>query len=745
MAYKDASMKRFKYYKQHDAADCGPTCLRMVARYYGKDINISKLRSLAGINKTGVSLLGISNAAESIGFKTVGAKVEIDYLLEESTSPSILYWMNNHFVVFIKTTNNGKSILIADPNAGMITIDKTTFSESWLVEENKGIALFLEPTSDFYNLTIEQPRKVWSYIASYASKHRAYFIQLLLGLAIGSVAQVLFPFFTQSIADRAINAKDVGFLQIIIIAQTVLFITRTAVDFIRSRILLFISTNINISLLSGFWSKLMKLPISYFDTKQTGDIFQRLSDHSKIEQILTGASLSVLFSVISFFIFSVSLFNYNSTVFYVAIFGSILNVIWVSGFLKYRKELNYKQFSASSTNSSTVMQLINGMQEIKMHNAENYFRWNWEKVQSKIYHLRFKSLSLSQIQQSGTLFINESKNIFITFWVALLVIDNKLTFGGMLAIQYIIGQLTSPFEYINTLLQSFQDAKISIDRLSEIHEIPDEESSHNSIATLPENKTITIRNLSYSYDKINPCYVLDDVSLIIPENKTTAIVGMSGSGKTTLLKLLLKFYEDYTGDIRIGNSNPSDLVCGSETIYNLKGISPGYWRGKCGIVMQEGYIFNDTIEKNIAVGQDVVDAVRLQYACMIANIEDYINSLPLGFNTKIGSEGNGLSQGQKQRILIARVAYKNPEYIFFDEATNSLDANNEKTILKNLQTFFINKTVVVVAHRLSTVKNADNIIVLHNGKIVETGNHNTLVSRSGYYYNLVKNQLELEK
>ncbi|MFN4246306.1 MAG: peptidase domain-containing ABC transporter [Flavipsychrobacter sp.] len=738
-------MKRFKYYKQHDAADCGPTCLRMVARYYGKDINISKLRSLAGINKTGVSLLGISNAAESIGFKTVGAKVEIDYLLEESTSPSILYWMNNHFVVFIKTTNNGKSILIADPNAGMITIDKTTFSESWLVEENKGIALFLEPTSDFYNLTIEQPRKVWSYIASYASKHRAYFIQLLLGLAIGSVAQVLFPFFTQSIADRAINAKDVGFLQIIIIAQTVLFITRTAVDFIRSRILLFISTNINISLLSGFWSKLMKLPISYFDTKQTGDIFQRLSDHSKIEQILTGASLSVLFSVISFFIFSVSLFNYNSTVFYVAIFGSILNVIWVSGFLKYRKELNYKQFSASSTNSSTVMQLINGMQEIKMHNAENYFRWNWEKVQSKIYHLRFKSLSLSQIQQSGTLFINESKNIFITFWVALLVIDNKLTFGGMLAIQYIIGQLTSPFEYINTLLQSFQDAKISIDRLSEIHEIPDEESSHNSIATLPENKTITIRNLSYSYDKINPCYVLDDVSLIIPENKTTAIVGMSGSGKTTLLKLLLKFYEDYTGDIRIGNSNPSDLVCGSETIYNLKGISPGYWRGKCGIVMQEGYIFNDTIEKNIAVGQDVVDAVRLQYACMIANIEDYINSLPLGFNTKIGSEGNGLSQGQKQRILIARVAYKNPEYIFFDEATNSLDANNEKTILKNLQTFFINKTVVVVAHRLSTVKNADNIIVLHNGKIVETGNHNALVSRYGYYYNLVKNQLELEK
>lgn len=745
MAYKHAPMKRFIFYKQHDAADCGPTCLRMIARYYGKNINITKLRTLAGVNKTGVSLLGISNAAESIGFKTVGAKVEIDYLLNESTVPSILHWMNNHFVVFIKTTNNGNSILVADPNAGMITIDKTTFSESWLVEGNKGIVLFLEPTNDFYNLTIEQPRKVWSYIASYATKHRAYFIQLLFGLAIGSVAQILFPFFTQSIADRAINAKDVGFLQIIIIAQTALFITRTAVDFIRSRILLFISTNINISLLSGFWSKLMKLPISYFDTKQTGDIFQRLSDHSKIEQILTGTSLSVLFSVISFFIFSISLFNYNSTVFYVAISGSILNVLWVSGFLKYRKELNYKQFSASSANSSTVMQLINGMQEIKMHNAENYFRWNWEKVQSRIYHLRFKSLSLTQIQQSGTLFINESKNIFITFWVALLVIDNKLTFGGMLAIQYIIGQLTSPFEYINTLLQSFQDAKISIDRLSEIHEIPDEENSNNSIVVLPENKTITVTNLSYSYDKINPYYVLDNVSLIIPENKTTAIVGMSGSGKTTLLKLLLKFYEDYTGDIKIGNSNIDDVQGQSETVYNLKGISPGYWRGKCGVVMQEGYIFNDTIEKNIAVGQDVVDVVRLKYACMIANIQEYIDSLPLGFNTRIGSEGNGLSQGQKQRILIARVAYKNPEYIFFDEATNSLDANNENTILKNLQTFFVNKTVVVVAHRLSTVKHADNIIVLHNGKIVETGSHDILVSDGGYYYNLVKNQLELEK
>jgi ATP-binding cassette subfamily B protein len=481
--------------------------------------------------------------------------------------------------------------------------------------------------------------------------------------------------------------------------------------------------------------------MSFFDTKMTGDILQRLGDHKRIESFLTGSTLNVVFSLFNLVLFSIVLLLYNKTIFFIFCIGSILYFFWIKIFLKFRRQLDFKRFAIASKENTATMQLIYGMQEIKLNSAEQLRRWEWENLQAQLFKLSFKGLSLSQYQQAGVFFINEGKNILITFFVAKAVIDGQLTLGAMVAIQYIIGQLNSPVEQLIGFVQSGQDAKISLERLNEIHSLEDEEPADKTFIThLPENKTIQINNLSYTYPGAGNDPVLKNISLKIPEGKITAIVGMSGSGKTTLLKLLLKFYENYQGEIKIGSPLQSSPEGGGSS---LKYIGPKFWRRQCGSVMQDGYIFSDSIAKNIAVSDEAPDYNKLIPACKVANILSFIESLPLGFNTKIGAEGNGISAGQKQRILIARAVYKNPEYLFFDEATNALDANNESVIMQNLQEFFRNKTVVIVAHRLSTVKNADNIIVLHNGEITEQGTHEDLTFKRGEYFQLVKNQLEL--
>jgi ATP-binding cassette subfamily B protein len=653
--------------------------------------------------------------------------------------PAILHWQQYHYVVLTQHSTKNK-LIIADPARGLIKLTKDEFLKNWVSTtengESKGIALLLETTPQFKQLEYDEEQTAknkigWSTLLSYVNTHRSYFIQVAIGLLIGSVLQLIFPYLTQSIVDTGINTQNLNFITIVLAAQLMLLFSQTMVEFIRSRILLHISTRINISLLSGFWAKLLKLPMQFFDSKHPGDIIQRISDHQRIQGFLTGTALNTLFSMVNLIIFSFVMLTYNTTVFIVFLAGSFLYLLWIQIFLKYRRQLDYKRFAIASKENNATMQLVYGMQEIKLNNAEQTFRWAWEGLQARLFKLSFKSLSLSQYQQIGAFFINQGKNIIITFLVAKLVVEGQLTLGAMLAVQYILGQLNSPVEQLIGFTQQAQDAKISLERLNDIHTLEDEEPPHKQFNHyLPEQHNIQIKNLSFTYPGAGNEPVLKNINIEIPQGKITAIVGMSGSGKTTLLKLLLKFYDSYKGDIHLGSAN-------------FKTISPKFWRSISGSVMQDNFIFNDNIRKNITVTDDSIDNEKLLHACKTANILSFVESLPLGFYTKLGAEGTGISGGQKQRIAIARAVYKNPEFIFFDEATNSLDANNEKAILENLQQFFEGKTVVVVAHRLCTVKNADKIIVMSEGAITEEGTHEELTMKKGKYYELVKNQLEL--
>lgn len=728
-----------KYFvKQPDAMDCGPACLCMIAAHYGKQFTLERLRTSAFIGKDGVSLLGISKAAEHVGLRTVGGRITFDKLVEKAVLPCIVHWNQNHFVVVykIKKIRKGYKIYVADPGKGLLTYDKTEFCDRWLSTqtrgEEKGVALLLEPTYLFYeqegDATLNQNR--FLFLWKYLIKYRRFFRQLILGLLIGSVLQLFLPFLTQAIVDTGINGKDIHFIWLILIAQAMLIFSRTAIAFIRNRILLHISTRINISLISDFFIKLMKLPMHFFDTKLLGDLLQRIEDHRRIERFLTAQTLELLFSVFSFLTFGVVLLIYSLEIFLVFLVGSIFYGVWILIFLKKRRVLDYKQFEQQGLNRNVVYQLINGMQEIKLQGCEQRKRWEWEDVQADLFAVNMQSLSLQQNQEAGSVLINELKNILITVLAATFVINGQLTLGMMLAVQYIMGQLNSPVEQIMNFIYQWQDVSISLDRMNEIHTQDNEENETRMLAALPSNKAFHIKDLCFKYNGAQSNYVLDSLSLTIPEGKVTAIVGASGSGKTTLIKLILGYYSPQEGTIQVGSD---DLEA-----YNLS-----WWRMQCGAVMQEGYLFSETIARNIAVSDDMPDLERLRYAAQVANIADYIEALPLGYNTVIGQDGQGVSQGQRQRILIARVVYKNPQFLFFDEATNALDANNEKVIVENLSTFYRGKTVVVVAHRLSTVKNADQIVVLDQGKIVEVGNHVELTQKRGKYYELVKNQLEL--
>lgn len=727
---------KFPFYQQPDEMDCGPTCLRMISKHFGRSISLEKLRLISETTREGSSLNNIAKSAELIGFRTIGVKVDLLKLTEEAPLPCIIHWNQNHFVVLYKIKNG--RYYIADPAHGLLEYNQVDCLKAWIgetatVNTEEGIALLLEPTPKLQQTEEDdnvEARKGFSFLFQYLFRYNKFLFQLILGLLAGSLLQLVFPFLTQSVVDVGIQNQDINFIYLILAAQLMLFIGRTSIEIIRGWILLHLSTRINISLVSDFFIKLMNLPIAYFDTKMTGDIMQRINDHNRIEQLLTNSSLSVLFSTFNLIIFGAVLAWYDWRIFLVFVIGSSLYFIWVMLFLKKRKDLDYKRFSQMSTEQSKVMELINGMQEIKLHNAEKQKRWSWEFVQARLFKISIKSLSLEQTQNVGSNFINEVKNIFMTFFSAKLVIDGEITLGMMLAISYIIGQLNSPIQQIIGFVYSAQDAKIALERLSEIHNREDEEPINDQkIHDIPENADFNLEKVSFRYVGSSDL-VLKELSLTIPANKITAIVGTSGSGKTTLIKMLLKFYEPNKGEIKIGN-------------YNLNSISQKAWRAQCGTVMQEGYIFNDTIANNIAIGENIVDRDKMLKAVDIANIKEFIEKLPLGYNTKIGMEGVGMSTGQKQRLLIARATYKNPKIIFFDEATSALDAKNEKEIMNKLNTFFEGRTAIIVAHRLSTVKNADQIVVLDEGKIIEIGKHEELVKLKGSYYHLVKNQLEL--
>jgi len=727
-------MKKFPFYKQLDARDCGPACLHMMSKFYGRNYSIQNLREKCEISRAGVTLLGISDAAEAIGLRTLAARMSFKKLKDEGHLPAVVHWKQNHFVVVYKISR--AKVYVADPAHGLIRFSYEEFSSGFLdaheSENLEGVVLMLEPSPEFYEHSGEKiNKKSFSFLFSYLRPYRKYLYQLFLGLLLGSLFQLIFPFLTQSIVDVGINNQDIGFIYLVLIAQLVLTISRASVEFIRSWIFLHISTRINISLISDFLIKLMRLPIGFFDTHMIGDLMQRIGDHRRIESFLTTSSLNIIFSILSLVIFSIVLAVYSIKIFLVFLAGSILYALWIYIFMKRRRELDYKQFSTAADNQNILFQLITSMQEIKLNNCERQKRWDWENVQARLFKIRVAGLSLSQYQGAGGLFLNETKNILISILAAKLVIDGNITLGMMLAIQYIIGQLNAPVESLIRFSHSWQDAKISLERLGEIHSMQDEEvPDEHKINILPQERDIRIRKLEFQYPGSMAQLALEDIDIIIPQNKVTAIVGTSGSGKTTLIKLLLGFYPPTKGDIRVGKTS-------------LDNISKTLWRDNCGGVMQDGIIFSDTIARNIAIGEGSIDNNKLLAALDTANLNDYIAGLALGLNTKIGQEGIGLSQGQKQRILIARSVYKNPEFLFFDEATNALDTQNENLIMSKLREMFVNRTVVIVAHRLSTVKTADQIIVLDNGKIVETGTHKFLVDKRANYFNLVKDQLEL--
>ena len=572
----------------------------------------------------------------------------------------------------------------------------------------------------------------FKFLFGYIKQYRRYFAQIILGLLLGSVLQLVLPFLTQSIVDVGIRNNDIGFIWLVLIGQLMLTFSRTAVDFIRRWLLLHISMRINISLVSDFFIKLLRLPMSFFDTKLMGDLLQRMNDHSRVNSFLTSQTLSVMFSLISFVVFGAVLFIYNSFIFLVFLAGSIIYGIWIALFMRRRKVLDYELFEQQAINSNKTYQFITSMQEIKLQDCEQRRRWEWEDVQADLFKVQMKSLKLTQTQEAGSIFINELKNIIITVLSATAVIHGDLTLGIMLAVQYIIGQLNSPVEQLMAFFYSLQDVKISLERINEIHLQNNEEDRGRDQKTEFDNggKAISLRNVVFKYDPHSLRTTIDGVNIEIPEGKVTAIVGASGSGKTTLIKLMLGYYPVMDGHIYIGYSPLSK--------YSLK-----WWRRQCGVVMQDGVIFSESIARNIAVDDGEIDKERLMKAAEIANVKDFVMALPLRFDTIIGRDGVGLSQGQRQRILIARAVYKNPDFIFLDEATNSLDASNERAIVENLGRFYKGKTVVVVAHRLSTVRNADQIVVLDGGKVVETGTHESLTAKRGAYYNLVKNQLEL--
>lgn len=730
-------MKRIIFEAQHDQMDCGPSCLSMVSSYYGKVFPLNDLRDKCFITREGVSLLGIDEGAKTLGFETFPAHANIDDLHNENL-PCILHWNQNHFIVLYKVTkkwfSNRRTYHLADPAHGIISLNEDKFIKSWSVSDQKGIVLFLQPTNVFYNQTTVKKSDISiGVLFQYLSPFKKQVSWLFLLLLLGTLTTLIFPILTQKLIDDGVTKKNLGLISYILLAQLSLFLGNIVIDIFRNWIMLSVGTRINIQIITDFLKKILKLPIKFFETKIIGDFYQRIQDHERIEQFLTSQSLLTFFSIITFTVFFGILWYYDYRILLIYIILTIISIGWSIYWLKKRKLLDYLRFQQRSENQESIYEILNGVAELKLNQYDSYKLKEWEIKQQKLFKVYIRMLKIDQLQLSGFEFFNQIKNILVTFLAAYLVIEDKMTIGALLSVSYIIGQMNSPVNQLITFFRSFQDAKLSFARLNDTQDQLDEEQEYQTKLLTTESakkKGIEIENLSFQYEGPKSLFVLKNITLNIPFGKVTAIVGASGSGKTTLLKLLLKFYPLTSGQIIFNNSITSKL-------------SPASIRQKCGVVMQDGFIFSDTIERNIATNDEEIDMKKIEHAIQIANIKEYIDSLPLGLKTKLGAAGNGISGGQRQRILIARAVYKDPEYIFFDEATSSLDAENEKIIHDNLQHFFKGKTVIIIAHRLSTVKNADQIIVLRSGHVVEIGNHDDLVSLKNNYYSLVKNQLEL--
>lgn len=725
---------RFPFYKQYDTTDCGPTCLKSIAEYYGRKYTIQYLRECCSIGMDGVSLLDVSETAENIGFRTKMVKITLEQLRNSVVCPCILFWRQNHFVVLYDVTKKRGRYRyhVSDPAKGKLVYSDSEMIRSWCMGEAGGVALLLEPVQKFYdNKDGNVESTDTGFIFRYLKPYKKYITQILIGVLIACILNFILPFLTQSVVDYGVKNQNVGFIISVLVAQMMIVLGQVVNSLITNWLLLHTTARISITLISDFLNKLTRLPIAFFDSKKTGDILQRVNDHQRIQDFLTGSLLSLIMSIFIFLIYGTIMYRYNIQILIIFIIGSGVYISWVLLFMQKRKKLDYMRFEEASANQNNLLQLICGMQEIKLNGCEKQKRWEWERRQAKLYSISIKCLSINQIQEVGGTFIDQTKNVIISFIAAKSVIDGDMTLGMMMALQYIIGQLNAPIKQFIAFAESGQDARLSLERLTEIHQKRDEESVNNpKLSTIPDKISVSLKNVTFRYGGVYSDNVLNDISLDIPYAKTTAIVGTSGSGKTTLLKLILGFYRPVFGEICVNGKA-------------LTEYSDRAWRMNCGVVMQEGYIFSDTIENNITMSDESTDKGRLEYAIKIANLKSFLDSLPLGLETVIGTDGQDLSTGQKQRILIARAVYKNPSFLIFDEATNALDANNERMIMEHLNTFFKGKTVIIVAHRLSTVRKADNIIVLNHSKIVEQGTHEQLVVRKGFYYELIKNQLEL--
>lgn len=722
-------MFRYPFFKQHDKMDCGATCLRMVSKYYGKLFPLEFLKKKCYTNRYGTSLWQLSNAATEIGYRTLYAKISLDDL-RDVTLPCIIHWSRKHFVVVYKISKS--KVVVGDPGIGIISYNIKDFNAGWLTDEEKGVVLLLEPTPNFYlNEEIDNKFIGFRFFFHYLLPFKRYYVQIVLGMIVGFGFSLILPFLTQSVIDVGIGNKNLGFINLVLIAQLIFSVSSTLMSFIQSWIFLHMGARINIAIISDYLIKLLKLPVSFFENRMTGDIMQRIGDHSRVNSFISANTLSLVFSFVNFIVFSFIMCYYSVKILLVFLIFSIVYAVWVFLFLKKRKEFDYKFFDRNSLKQNTLIQLLQGVRDIKLHNYEDQKRWEWERVQTQTYKISIKQLILSQYQQGGAFFIETTKGILISYLSAKAVIDGTMTLGMMMSMQYILSQISAPISHFIGLINSYQDAKISLERIGEIHSVENEESSSElTYNTLPRNKDIAFENVSFSYNGSPDSLVLKNVSFSIPANKVTAIVGSSGSGKTTILKLLLKFYQPVKGRITTGG-------------INLQDISHRAWRNECGAVLQDGFVFSDTLAENIALGDPDISLEKLETATQIANIDEFIKELPHAYHSKIGTDGIGLSQGQKQRLLISRAIYKNPEFILFDEATNSLDAKNEGEILDKLNGYFESKTVVIVAHRLSTIRNASQIIVLENGEVSEIGTHAELLKNKAIYYNLIKKQTEI--
>ncbi len=724
-------IKRKPFVAQHDAMDCGPACLAMISEYYGKKHNLQFLRDHSYLTREGVSLMGLREAAEYIGMESCAVRNTIDELVQK-TEPVILFWNACHFVVLYSTHSSfitgERKFTIADPAKGLVTVGEKDFASSWLDESGEGICFMVEPTQEFFNQAVDISEKNdLKYLFRNFKPHTKSFLKLGLCLIIGSIMTMILPFLTQSLIDDGVTSRSISLVTLIICAQLAVFAGSLFIEVIRNWIVLYVGARINIDIITAFFEKITRLPFKFFDTKFAGDFYQRVNDHTRIELFLTSQTLTTIFSLLNFAILFFVLLKFHVAILTIYLLLTIVSVIWSIHFLNRRERLDYLRFKNNAQNQEAISEMIYGIQDLKLNGLEEYKIKRWKEIQVDSFRINLQGLKLDQLQLTGFDFINQFKNLIITFIAAVLVIESELTIGGLLTISFIIGQMNAPMSQLVAFFRSFQDANLSMKRLSEVHGMKDEGINCKSLpASVSED--IELNNISFQYEGPSSPYVLHNISCKIPKGKVTAIVGASGSGKSTLLKLLMQFYEPTSGRILVGGKDLNDII-------------PKEWRRKCGVVMQDGFLFSETIARNIATGEEKIDYERLSYALQTANLMQFVEDQAKGFETTVGAQGNGISGGQRQRLLIARAVYKDPPYLFLDEATSALDTENEFIIHEHLNRFFIGRTVVIIAHRLSTVRNADNIIVLRDGAVAESGTHEELLQKKGEYYKLVKTQL----